>query len=326
MDEPVYHYLNATGEVLLKVLYLNDYGVERVNADDELQIVPNFSDSFAAIYQNQWLRYDGRNLQDLIRVLKDAKPTVVLAADLDLRTRLILSAVGRKNGFSLAVRSDKNQISQAANTGARLFVERRMYQLAFGALFGVSELTFDYYGWKNQATRCLFPYSTDQRKFTAKANERENMRHELGLKEESFLFLAAVKFHQRENPFGIIEAFSQVATGNQNARLIILGSGPQHASAQDMVPEELRNQVSFPGYIPYAKLQNYFFAADAFIHLPEREPWGVSVQDALFCKLPVIASDRVGSAIRLMQGQARRFIVKHTDLQTTVELMRLLNS
>src|SRR5262249_14720312 len=161
-----------------------------------------------------------------------------------------------------------------AKTGVRLWVERQMYRLAFDALCGVSELTFDYYGWTDQASRCLFPYSTDQRKFTASANARENMRRELGLKDDSFLFLAAVKFHQRENPFGIIEAFCQMANDNPAAWLIVLGSGPQHAEAQARVPSSLRNRISLPGYIPYSKLQGYFFAADAFIHLPETEPWG----------------------------------------------------
>ena len=146
---------------------------------------------------------------------------------------MILSAIRKRDGFLLAVRSDKNKISQAANTGARLWLERQMYRLAFGALLGASELTFDYYSWKNQATRCLFPYSTDQRKFTARANERENMRHELGLTDDNFLFLAAVKFNQRENPFGIIEAFCQMAPDNPGVRLIVLGSGPQHAELKN---------------------------------------------------------------------------------------------
>ena len=65
LDEPVYHCLNATGKISLKVLYLNDYGIERVYADDELQLVPNFSDSFAAIYEKEWMRYDGDNLARL---------------------------------------------------------------------------------------------------------------------------------------------------------------------------------------------------------------------------------------------------------------------
>src|SRR4051812_30373992 len=140
LDEPVYHCLNAMGKISLRVLYLNDYGVERVYADDELQLVPDFSDRFAVIYEKKWLRYDGDHLRDLIRALKDARPKIVLAADLDLKTRMILSGIGKRYGFLLAVRSDKNKISHAANTGARLWLERRMYQLAFGALLGTSEL------------------------------------------------------------------------------------------------------------------------------------------------------------------------------------------
>jgi glycosyltransferase involved in cell wall biosynthesis len=324
LDEPVYHYVNAMDGALLKVLYTNEYGVERVFADDELELVPNFLDKFAAVYEKDWVQCSRNNVARLIKTVIGARPKIVLAADLDLRTRVLLSTIGKSFGFLVAIRSDKNEISQNANTGARLLAERQAYWFAFSALFGVSELTFDYYNWKDQGTRCLFPYATDERKFTAKAGERQDVRHGLGLKDDNYLFLSAVKFHPRENPFGIIQAFCQIAPAHPGARLIVLGSGPQHAIAQELVPCTLRHRVSFPGYIPYAKLQDYFFAADAFVHLPEREPWGVSVQDALFCKLPVIASDKVGSAIRLMQGQAQRFIVKHTDLRSAAELMRYL--
>jgi glycosyltransferase involved in cell wall biosynthesis len=325
LDEPVYHYLNEIDGDFLKVMYVNDYGFERASADEELQVVPNFlDDALIKSYVRDWLYYDGTNKGKLVRALLDYKPKVVVATDLDLKTRLVLSMVGKLARFIMAVRSDKNELSRLAHVGTRLRVERQIYKLAFGALCGVSELTFDYYNWKDEKTRCLFPYTTDPRKFTPKGKVRRETRDLLQLSDEDFLFLAAVKFHPRENPFGIIDAFSQVAGSNQNARLIILGSGPQHAAAQEIVAATLPNQVHLPGYIPYAELQNYFFAADAFIHLPESEPWGVSVQDALFCHLPVIANDRVGSAARLMHGAAKKFIVKHGDVRATAAQMEAL--
>lgn len=325
LDEPVYHYLNEIDGSFMKVIYVNDYGVERAEPDEELQVVPDFEDAaLIKSYPREWFYYDGSNIGRLIKRLIASRPNVVLAADLDLRTRLVLSMFGKLGRFIVAVRSDKNEMSRHAHVGTRLALERQMYKLAFGALCGISELTFDYYNWKDDNTRCLFPYTTDARKFTPKGNERKEVRESFELTDDNFLFLAAVKFHPRENPLGIIEAFSQLAGSTPNARLIILGSGPQHPAAQEIVGATLRNQVYLPGYIPYAELQNYFFAADAFIHLPEHEPWGVSVQDALFCKLPVVANDRVGSAARLMQGTAKKFIVKHAELQGTVALMRAL--
>ena len=304
---------------------MNDYGLERARADQELQVVPNFVDGrLPKYYTQEWFYYDGSNLGQLSKLLVQSKPNAVLAADLDLKTRLALSMVGKVGRFALAVRSDKNKLSQAAHVGTHLLLERQIYKFAFGALCGVSELTFDYYNWTDENRRCLFPYTTDARKFTPRGSERKEVRDSFRLADDNFVFLAAVKFHPRENPLGIIEAFSQIAESNPNARLIILGSGPQYAAAKEIVASTLIGRVYLPGYIPYAELQRYFFAADAFIHLPESEPWGVSVQDALFCGLPVIANDRVGSAVRLMQGAAKKFIVRHPEMEGAVVLMKAL--
>src|SRR6476469_6601049 len=93
LDEPVFHALNAKGGISFKVIYLNDYGIERACADNELQLVPNFSDRFPAIYEKEWFHFDGSNVRELIQNLTNAKPKIVLAADLDLKTRAILAGI-----------------------------------------------------------------------------------------------------------------------------------------------------------------------------------------------------------------------------------------
>jgi glycosyltransferase involved in cell wall biosynthesis len=309
---------------LLKVIYANSYGIERKLPDQELGLVPNFTDKFANAYAYEWVPYDGADIRPLLRALKLANPRIVVAVDLDFRARLALSLFGKYNRFVFAVRSDKNKISRTVKRGVSLAFERGMYRLLFGALLGTSELTFDYYSWRNANTRCLFPYATDARKFTKIGDERARIRDRLGLADTNYVFLAAVKFHPRENPLGLIRTFCQVAADNPGARLIVLGSGPQHGAAKEMVPVKFRHQVLLPGYIPYSELQGYFFAADAFVHLAECEPWGVSVQDALYCQLPVIATDQVGAAIHFMQGQTRQFIVRRPDDRGAAELMRRL--
>jgi glycosyltransferase involved in cell wall biosynthesis len=256
--------------------------------------------------------------------LKIANPRIVVSVDLDLRAKLALSLFGKYKKFILAVRSDKNEISSTVKRGVPLLCERGVYRTFFGSLLGASDLTFRYYSWGNQNTRCLFPYATDERKFKKTSQERAHARERLDLVEANYVFLAAVKFHPRENPLGLIETFCQVAADSPTARLIVLGSGPEHTAAKEMVPVKFRHQVLLPGYIPYSELQAYFFAADAFVHLAECEPWGVSVQDALYCQLPVIATDRVGAAINFMRGGAKQFIVPRSDHRGAAELMRRL--
>ena len=77
----------------------------------------------------------------------------------------------------------------------------------------------------------------------------------------------------------------------------------------------------FPGFVPFRELQNYFFAADTFLHFAEREPWGVSPQDALIAGLGLVTSDRVGAGLVFLEGDLARFTVSLADHVAAVERM-----
>jgi glycosyltransferase involved in cell wall biosynthesis len=81
-------------------------------------------------------------------------------------------------------------------------------------------------------------------------------------------------------------------------------------------------QVIFMGYQPYSYLPKYYALADVFVHPAIQEPWGVSVNEAMACGLPVIVSDRVGAAYDLVQDGENGFIFRGGDvrsLQTVLE-------
>ena len=52
----------------------------------------------------------------------------------------------------------------------------------------------------------------------------------------------------------------------------------------------IRN-VTFAGYVHFSQLPVYYSIANVFVHDSHNEPWGVSVQEAIACGLPV-ASDK----------------------------------
>ena len=80
---------------------------------------------------------------------------------------------------------------------------------------------------------------------------------------------------------------------NSNGRpLSIVGDGPQKELLKNMAKDNIR----FLGHVPNDRLPEIYGRHDVFI-LPSRyEPWGLVVEEALFRGLPVIASDKVGSA------------------------------
>ncbi len=132
--------------------------------------------------------------------------------------------------------------------------------------------------------------------------KREFREKSLALRDgASFVVLAVCKLSARESPLHLLEAFAQVRRSLPGARLIQVGDGPLRAAFEEKVNElNLRAYVERAGYIPYDELGAYYGAADVFTHTPAREPWGISVLEAMACGLPVVASTTVGSAADLV--------------------------
>ena len=78
------------------------------------------------------------------------------------------------------------------------------------------------------------------------------------------------------------------------ACLWLVGDGPQRPALEDYAREHSSERIVFGGYVPYLELPLVYAAADVFVHPARYEPWGVSVQEALACGLPVLASSLVG--------------------------------
>ena len=82
-----------------------------------------------------------------------------------------------------------------------------------------------------------------------------------------------------------------------------------------------QNAVYLPGYVAYSELPKFYGISDLFVHPAVNEPWGVSVNEALACGLPVITSDGVGSRIDLLQENQDGFIFPKQDIKTLAKIL-----
>jgi glycosyltransferase involved in cell wall biosynthesis len=100
----------------------------------------------------------------------------------------------------------------------------------------------------------------------------------------------------------LISAFAQAAAKISEFRLLIVGDGDIRQRLQSHVAQlGLTDRVQFVGFLHGDDLRAAYLSADVFV-LPTRshEGWGVVVQEALAAGLPVVATDRVGSAADLI--------------------------
>lgn len=68
--------------------------------------------------------------------------------------------------------------------------------------------------------------------------------------------------------------------------------------------------VFFPGWRPHAELPRFYAHAGAFVHPALSEPWGLVVNEALACGLPILIGKNTGAARTLQQAGTHTIILQ----------------
>lgn len=175
----------------------------------------------------------------------------------------------------------------------------------------------------------LFPYAVDndflRQQYELAALERNALRKAMGIDSEDQVILGIMKFVPREDPLTLLAAYDQVSSSFPCAHLILVGNGYLRSEINGYIARRALRRVHLPGYVPYSHLPRYFAVADVFVHPARVEPWGVSVNEALVCGLPVIAADTVGAAYDLVEEGRTGFLFHASDVSSlTLQLKRIL--
>lgn len=126
----------------------------------------------------------------------------------------------------------------------------------------------------------------------------------------------------------IICAFKNVIQKLPNARLFIIGDGPEKANLEKQAASlGLATAVSFFGYLPFEKCEEEL--AKSWVQVVPSlwvEPFGLVVLDAMFRGTPVIASN-LGGPSQLIDSDETGFLVLPHDIKAWTEtLLQLLTN
>jgi len=90
----------------------------------------------------------------------------------------------------------------------------------------------------------------------------------------------------------VIRAFQLLIKTHPQARLVIVGEGPEKAELKTLTDElGLRNSVDFTDFVPHAQLPSIYNGADIFVTASPIETQGLVALEAMACGLPVIGVD-----------------------------------
>jgi len=111
------------------------------------------------------------------------------------------------------------------------------------------------------------------------------------------LFLGYLR--PNKNIDSLIRAFARSTSGSEE--LVIAGSGPELEHLK-LLATDLRN-VTFLGYVDGVAKAAAFSEADLFVVPSFVEPWGLTVNEALFYGVPVLVSSGAASSMLIDEGR-----------------------
>lgn len=99
----------------------------------------------------------------------------------------------------------------------------------------------------------------------------------------------------------------------QDARLMIVGEGPQRKALQELAQQKgVSANIDFIGYVPHDEVPYYLHQMDVYLALSHQESFGVAILEASACGLPVIASD-VGGLPEVVLSNETGFLTPVQD-------------
>lgn len=139
--------------------------------------------------------------------------------------------------------------------------------------------------------------------------------------ENSFTFLTVARLSREKNIGLAIQALAEVIKKHPEARMTIVGEGPEKLRLQSMARElGVSEYISFPGAVWKSGLVPYFSAADCFFLVSNYEGYAMAVVEAMSAGLPIIMTD-VGLAGWLIRDKQEGVVVSVSDKDALISAM-----
>jgi glycosyltransferase involved in cell wall biosynthesis len=117
-------------------------------------------------------------------------------------------------------------------------------------------------------------------------------------------FLSVARFGPEKNLPALVRAFGRYRRGSARDpgwELVLCGDGPEAPAVEQFIRSEgLVDAVHRPGFLQAEDQAPFHASAGAFVLPSLSEPWGLVVNEAAACRLPLLVSDRAGCAETLV--------------------------
>jgi glycosyltransferase involved in cell wall biosynthesis len=300
---PVFNALAQRSGVNLHVIFLseNDPSLRqwRVYKDDI-----RFSYEVLPSWRRRLGKYNVLVNRGVEKALRTAAPEVVLCGGYSYLASWQAMRWSRANRVPFYVWVESTLADQRRGTRVVESLKRRFLESANGfvvpgrssaeylASFGIS------------ADRVFTaPNAVDVEFFSEHAGrarqDAEALRNGLGLPKRYFLFVG--RLVRDKGVFDLLEAYGRMDSNTRSeVGVVFVGDGAARAELERQAATIVPGTVKFAGFVHREELATYYALSDMLVFPTYSDTWGLVVNEAMSCGLPVIAASDAGCTADLV--------------------------
>lgn len=149
---------------------------------------------------------------------------------------------------------------------------------------------------------CVAPNAVDVERFATGAEQARldpGQRERLGLPAQYFLYVG--RFVRSKGIYDLLAAYAKLpAEICRVTGLVFVGDGEERGELSRRSRKVQTGCVIFPGFVQRDELAAYYANANALVFPTHSDPWGLVVNEAMACGLPVITTDAPGCTADLV--------------------------
>ncbi len=324
---PVFNSLAEHGEVHLHVLFLAEtdpmlrqWTIPKDEIRFSYRVLPSFR-----------VRLGNFNLlvnRGLDAALRQARPDAILCGGYNYPSswRAVFWARTRRIPFLLWTES--NTADHRGRSAMVEYLKRKFLGLCRGFVVP-GEASKLYLQQLGLPAELIFkaPDAVDNELFSqgarvARANS-VSVRQRIGVPERYFLNVG--RLVRAKGVLDLLEAYANLDTEIRAAvGLVFVGDGGAKRELAERASLIRPGTVKFSGFVQKDQLAEFYALADALVFPTHSDPWGLVVNEAMACGLPVVASNVAGCVSDLVEDGWNGFVVPVGDVKAISSSMESL--
>ena len=271
-------------------------------------------------------RYNALLNARILSALKKSHPEAILCGGYSYVASWEALWWARKHDVPFLLWSESHRQDQRRQLAPVEFLKRQFLRRCSGFVVpGRSAL--DYLKTQSVGDQPTFiaPNAVDNKLFAVGADRARKhataRREHLKLPPRYYLFVG--RLVREKGIFELLKAYAKLDTRmRQQIGLVIVGDGPCRLQLQEVAAGVSPGTVVFPGFVHREELVDYYGLAEAFVLPTYTDTWGMVVNEAMACGLPVIVSQLAGCTADLVQEGCNGILVQSKDVASLEAAMK----